>query len=199
MNALKIIIFFTAVSISIGQNIDPYNSGSKYAYGENVGWFNFKPAQGPGVSVRNGKITGYVWQENIGWINLSPANTNYGGLSYDSSRNVFGFAWGENVGWIKFNPTYGGVSIDAAGNFSGWAWGENIGWIHLASASGITYKVQACVVGMDDLMHFAQQWLKSGSTNPADLNFDNSVNFKDFSKFSEDWCDFCADNWLLKI
>jgi hypothetical protein len=184
------------ISTSIfAQNIDPYNNGSKYAYGENVGWFNFKPTQGVGVTLRAGKVSGYVWQENIGWINLSPAS--YGGVIYDSGWNLSGYAWGENVGWIKFNPNYGGVTIDDAGNFSGWAWGENIGWIHFSSTAPVNYGVRACVVGLDDLHNFAQQWLMNGILS-ADLDHSTHVDFVDYSIFASDWLDFCLDNWSLK-
>jgi len=97
------VLILSALPRGLAENIDPYNDGSKYAYGENVGWFNFKPSQGPGVAVREGKVIGYVWQENIGWINLSP--TSYGGVTYDSQWQLSGYAWSENLGWINFNPT----------------------------------------------------------------------------------------------
>jgi hypothetical protein len=178
------------------QNIDPYNDGSKYSYGENVGWFNFKPTFGSGVTVGNGKVSGYVWQENIGWINMSPAS--YGGVTYDSGWHLLGYAWGENVGWIKFNPSFGGgVSIDADGNFSGYAWGENIGWIHLASTTPIAYEVQVGVVNRFDLKNFASQWLMTGSGHTADLNLDAKVDFVDYNVLSSYWLDFCPDNWPL--
>lgn len=193
-----ILIVIAAMFIStdiFAQNIDPSNDGSKYAYGENVGWFNFKPTQGSGVTLRAGKVSGYAWQENIGWINLSPAS--YGGVTYDSGWNLSGYAWGENVGWIKFNPNYGGVTIDEAGNFSGWAWGENIGWIHFRSTAPVSYGVSACVVGFDDLYHFSQQWLMNGILS-ADLDHSTHVDFVDYSIFASDWLDFCLDNWQLK-
>jgi len=192
-----ILIVITAMFIStniFAQNIDPYNDGSKYAYGENVGWFNFKPTQGNGVTLHGGKVSGYAWQENIGWINLSPAS--YGGVTYDSGWNLSGYAWGENVGWIKFNPNYGGVTIDKAGNFSGWAWGENIGWIHFSSTAPVNYRVIACVVGFEDLYHFSQQWLMNGILS-SDLNHSNHVDFVDYSILASDWLDFCPDNWSL--
>jgi hypothetical protein len=197
MKAILAIIFATACSAAIGQNIDPYGDGSKYAYSENTGWVNFKPTYGEGITVHGGKVSGYAWNENIGWINFSPAN--YGGVSYDTGWNLFGYAWAENAGWIWLNPTYGGVKIDADGNFSGWAWGENIGWIHFASASPVSYKVRACVVGLDDLANFVEQWLiTSRETLAADIDGNHSVNFRDFGRFAANWCNFCADGWLLK-
>jgi hypothetical protein len=193
---VSLCLFLTIAAAVRAENIDPYEDGSQFAWSENVGWNNFEPSQGSGVTVRGGKVTGYIWQENVGWINLSPAN--YDGVTYDIGRHLNGYAWGENVGWINFNPTYGGVSIDSSGIFSGWAWGENIGWIHFSSTSPVAYKVQACVVSMDDLAHFADQWLASGSGNIADLYPDEKVDFKDFGKLAADWCDFCGDNWQLK-
>jgi len=107
-------------------NIDPNSDGSRYAYGENVGWINFTPTKGPGAVVSSTGLTGYAWGENIGWINLSPAT---GGVVNDGAGNLSGYAWGENIGWINFN----GVKITpSTGEFSGYAWGENIGWINFA-------------------------------------------------------------------
>ena len=116
--------------VASAANIDPDDDGSQYAYGENVGWLNFEPTQGGGVTVSDTELTGYVWAENIGWINLNPAN---GGVVNDGDGNLSGYAWAENVGWINFAPTGSGVIIDpATGIFSGYAWAENVGWINFA-------------------------------------------------------------------
>lgn len=165
-----------------GENIDPYENDSQFAWGENVGWLNFEPSQGPGVQVSRQRIEGFVWAENIGWINLSPAN--YGGVVNDAGGNLSGFAWGENVGWINFGANYGGVSIDANGSFEGWAWGENIGWVRFDSTK--SYNVRACVVTLDDLANFADAWLgiEPGGTD-----------FTDFSVLAGHWRDFCPDAW----
>ena len=128
-----------AFTIAYPGNIDPNNDGSQYAYAENVGWINFKPSFGPGVTVTDSAVTGYAYGENIGWINLSPLQ---GGVVNDGAGNLSGYAWGENVGWINFAPTTGGVTIDVQGNFDGWAWGENIGWIHFQNPSSPSYIVK---------------------------------------------------------
>ena len=143
-------------------NIDPDGDGSKYAYGENVGWLNFEPIEGPGVTVDDDEVAGFVWAENIGWINLSP--TSYGGITNDGDGNLSGYAWGENVGWINFAPTDGGVIIDEDGNFDGWAWGENIGWIHFTNPA-IPYKVKTA-------------WTP---TMPGDLDDDKDVDRDDLT------------------
>ena len=124
-------------------NID---STYKWAWGTNVGWINFNPTYGGGVTVYSDHLEGYAWGENIGWIRLGSytgggshtyANTaadNYG--VNNSSGTLSGYAWGTNVGWIKFNPTHGGVTINTStGKFDGYACGENVGWIHFQNAS----------------------------------------------------------------
>ena len=154
-------------SVGYAQNIDPYDGDSQYAYGENIGWLNFEPIEGPGVTVTDTEVAGFVWAENIGWVNLSP--TNYGGVTNDGSGNLGGYAWGENVGWINFAPTGGGVTIDGEGNFDGWAWGENIGWIHFQNLS-IPYKVQTA-------------WISPQPPVEGDLNGDGCVDRADYYKY----------------
>ena len=208
----KIILFILLIACTCyGENIDPYEDGSQYAYGENVGWLNFEPNTGDGVQVGGDKLTGFVWAENIGWISMSCENTascgtvNYG-VTNDGDGNLSGYAWAENVGWISFScgntSSCGtvdyGVTIDAGGNFDGWAWAENIGWIHFQSASPVAYKVQACVVTINDLANFAALWLQPGANN-ADLDGEaDGVNFEDYGRFSGYWQDFCPDGWQLK-
>ncbi len=196
--------------ICYAENIDPYADGSQYAYGENVGWLNFESGTGDGVQVASDKLTGFIWGENIGWISLSCENTSscgtvFYGVTNDGAGNLSGYAWAENVGWISFScdntSSCGtvdyGVTIDSDGNFDGWAYGENIGWIHLASISPVAYKVQACVVTMDDLQNFALYWLDSGSV-AGNLDGIGNVDNVDFAIFGNYWLDFCPDGWQFK-
>ena len=143
---LVVAVAFGTVS---AENTDPDNNGSRYAYGENIGWLNAQPlgVGGPGVEVLDFELTGWMWGENIGWVSLSCKNTStcmtteYG-VRNNGSGVLFGFAWAENVGWINFAPSTAGVLIDpATGDFSGQAWGENVGWITFASDSLYPYKV----------------------------------------------------------
>lgn len=137
-------------SVGDAENIITGDDDSRRAYGENVGWANFEPTQGAGVTVSDTTLTGYVWAENIGWINLSP--TSFGGVTNDVNGNLSGYAWGENVGWINFDPTGSGVKIDSDGDFNGYAWGENIGWIHFSGTAqdGTKYKVMTTWLGADN-------------------------------------------------
>jgi hypothetical protein len=156
-------------------NIDP---GSKFAWGENIGWINFEPLQGPGVTVTATGLSGYAWGENIGWVNLSPAT---GGVVNDGAGNLSGYAWGENVGWINF---YGVFIHPVTGEFSGYAWGENIGWINFAPG-GIGIKTswlnpQACTDSDSD--GYALQGGSCGSTDCNDndpLEHPNQTWYKD--------------------
>ena len=135
-------ILLCLVGVAYAANI---NSTNKWAWGGNVGWLNFAPTHGGGVTVYSDHLEGYAWGENIGWIKLgthtggSPhtyANdaANTYGVNNDGSGNLSGYAWGTNVGWINFNPTHSQVTIDGDGKFDGYAWGENVGWIHFQNA-----------------------------------------------------------------
>jgi len=189
------IAIFIAIGAAAGlvwaENIDPYNDGSQYAWGENVGWINFEPGSGDGVQVSSSAVQGFAWAENIGWINLSPST--YGGVTNDGTGILSGYAWGENVGWINFDPAYGGVSIDSEGYFSGYAWGENIGWINF----DLTTPVQACKVCTDDLYNFIDNWLTIFG-NPGEFTGDRKIDFRDFRILASYWLDYCPDSWPLK-
>lgn len=208
---MMLLLLICVTSLVVAENIDPYDDDSQYAYGENIGWLNFEPSQGPGVTVSATGLTGYAWAENIGWIILSCVNTascqtvSYG-VTNDGNGNLAGYAWAENVGWISFSCSNTSscdtvnyrVTIDAEGHFKGWAWSENVGWIHLSSTSPVAYGVQVCVVTLDDLQNFANHWLATGA-NPADLDGEaDIVDYLDFSILSDYWHDFCPEGWPLK-
>jgi hypothetical protein len=191
-------ILILSFTFTYAENIDPYEDDSQYAYGENVGWFNFEPnVAGPnvGATVSSSKLAGFIWAENIGWINLDPNDADPNtGITNDGAGNLSGYAWGENVGWINFDPNVVGdsndygVKIDIYGNFSGWAWGENIGWMHFQCAF---------LVDWDDLVNFTAQWLQTGIGLEADLYEDGNVDFIDFSILANNWLDYCPDDWQL--
>jgi hypothetical protein len=113
-------------------NIQP----NSFAWGENIGWLNFVPTSGPGVTVGNAAITGFAWSENFGWINFAPTS---GGVVNNGFGVLSGFAWSENAGWINFLPAgAGGVTINTVtGQFGGFAWGENVGWINFSVPSPV--------------------------------------------------------------
>ena len=153
------------------ENIDPDNDGSQYAYGENVGWINFEPSQGLGVTVTDTEVTGYAWGENVGWFNLSPTE---GGVVNDGNGNLSGYAWAENVGWINFAPAGAGVTIDpATGEFSGKAWGENIGWITFRSTGAVAFRVTTSWRGDTDGDGLTDDTEALLGTNPNDADTDD--------------------------
>ena len=191
-------------NIAYGDNIDPNDDGSKYAYGEHIGWLNFGTRDGD-VVVADANLTGYVWAENIGWINLDP---NFGGVINDGTGLLTGYAWGENVGWINFNPqvpgdpNHYGVTVNTEGDFNGWAYGENIGWIHLRATTPVAYGVTtswttSLYVEFDDFARFASQWLEPGTGLDADLDKDDDVDVVDLGMFTEEWLKKCPPGWPL--
>jgi hypothetical protein len=134
-----------------GENTDPGNDGSQYAWAENVGWISAEPSgnDGPGMQVGDNELSGWMWGENVGWVSLSCDNTlscattDYGVVN-DGNGMLAGYAWSENAGWLSFacedtascGSADHGVEIDPeSGDFSGHAWGENIGWISFNCAN----------------------------------------------------------------
>jgi len=99
--AILVTAISTLVAVAPAENIDPYNDDSQYGYSENVGWLDFEPSQGTGVTVTDDEPTGFVWAENIGWINLAP---DFGRVINGGTGLLSGFAWAENVGWVNLNP-----------------------------------------------------------------------------------------------
>ena len=181
-------------AVAMAENINPKSDGSRYAFGENIGWINAEPSGngGPGVTVSDVSLTGYLYGENIGWINLNCTNNgtcastgNYG-VSNDGAGHLSGYAWAENAGWISFscqnNPpscastgSYG-VTIDVnTGTFHGHAWGENIGWISFGDGSPFAYKVttlwsnDADADGCTALEESGSNHTLGGQRNPDDF------------------------------
>ena len=76
-------------------NIDPYNDGSQYAWGENVGWISFAPTGGGVCIDSSGKFIGKAWGENIGWI------------SFNSTGPV---TFGVTTSWQAYQPPTIGYS-----------------------------------------------------------------------------------------
>ena len=198
-----IVIFFSVLIVfcskGYAENIDPDNDGSKYAYGENVGWFNAKPLGngGPGVEVEDTRLTGYIWTENVGWVSLSCENTNscssiaYGVIN-DGSGILAGYGWSENAGWISFScenangcdsANYG-VTIDpSTGEFAGYAWGENIGWISFRSTGPVTYGVTTSWVAYLDICKcdFEPDGDVDGDDLAEYINDDRGITLKRFA------------------
>lgn len=153
---LSLVVLGLLGGLAIAQSNIDSSVPDKYAWGENVGWTNWRDANGAlqGVNVGGFILSGYIWGENIGWINVGDGTPTappyYGNLNWtdfgvnvDPDGDLHGYAWGENVGWINFD---GGAMatpaqparIDCAAppgmplaRLSGYAWGENIGWINL--------------------------------------------------------------------
>lgn len=110
-------------------------SGSPYAWGENLGWINFRPTNG-GLSITDTAITGYAWSQNSGWINFSPQG---GGVTNTPEGHLGGHAWSSHDGWIDLS----GATITAEGKFTG-----TIGLIS-SNAGRINFDCTHCDVRTD--------------------------------------------------
>ena len=144
-------------NIIADSTVDP---AAAFAWGGNVGEFNWRPSLAEGVLTGEYVCSGKVWAANAGWINLgsgAPANgiryQNAGGA--DSGVNLLadgslrGLAWGANIGWVNFEAT-GNPRIDfATGILSGFAWGANVGWITLDDGANHFVATTAIPAGAD--------------------------------------------------
>ncbi len=177
---------FTAAAALGQSNIDPAH---KFAWGENVGWTNWRDAGDPddaqGVRVENSFLSGFIWSENVGWIDLgdgTPANgvayANVNGTDFGVNRDpntdeLYGYAWGENIGWLNFDG--GGLAtppnparVDVANcTLAGFVWGENCSWLNLDDANAYV-ALEATVCAAVVL---------------GDLNCDGIVDFDDINPF----------------
>lgn len=120
------------------------NPATDYAWSETVGWINFAPTHGGGVTItedgNNSYLSGYAWAENVGWIKMGDGTGPYPlpasqtatdwGVNMDADGNMSGYAWSETMGWLNFNATHGQVAMaTGSGEFDGYSWGENLGWV----------------------------------------------------------------------
>jgi len=194
-----------AAGAGVASTIDPTD---KFAWGENIGWTNWRDANGgvQGARVEETFLEGFVWGENVGWINLGQGPANCGAYSNSSgddfgvnileNGNLSGFAWGENIGWINFNTasSLAGFGQQArwdasAARFRGYAWGENVGWINLDDGDHFVASELPCgldlnndnSIGFGDLNILLSAFNLSGPCLIGDVNGDNAVNFADLN------------------
>lgn len=190
----------TMASAATISNVCP---NSKFSWGENIGWMNWKNASGgvQGVRVYPNHLAGFIWCENVGWVNTGPgagpyANTtgaNFGVNISPGTGVCTGLAWGENIGWINFNttPALGaqGARYDgAARRFRGYAWGENVGWINLDVAVAAQF-VAALIADTDgdgdcdfaDLNRILSEFGQSNGAFAGDVDGDRDVDFSDLN------------------
>jgi Dockerin type I domain len=131
LKALALVAVLGAVAaVASADNTDQNNNGSRYAWGENIGWLKGRPASeaygpgGSGVQVSDTDVTGYLWGENIGWVNLSCKNDSTcagpagnWGVKNDGAGHLTGYAWSENAGWVNFSCSNDSTCAGAAGNW----------------------------------------------------------------------------------
>lgn len=194
------------------------SSAHKLAWGENVGWLNFRDAGSPvgtqGVFLDPTYLSGFVWGENVGWINLGDGSPSDGehyanldasdfGVNLDpDTGNLSGLAWGENIGWINFaggamaTPAQPARFDPATGRLRGYAWGENVGWINLDDDTHYVSFLCPGDVNDDGLLDFfdVQAFLAAFSAHDpaADFTVDGAFNFFDVQAFLNAFSAGCA-------
>ena len=190
---IAVLVSISAATALIGAtNIDPVQ---KWGWGENMGWSNWREANGgnQGVHVGSTFLSGYIWAENVGWVDVGDGTPGGGthylnvngldfGVNIDANDDLYGLAWGENIGWVNFDtrtelgPYSQQARYDRIGyRFRGYAWGENVGWLNLDDASHyVAVEVLPCQCGdIDmsggsvDLVDFATFALCFGLTQPG--------------------------------
>lgn len=177
---LKSVLVATAFALSaLSASAQDIDQARKFGWGENIGWTNWRGANGGAQEVRVAAtfMSGYVWGENVGWITLgdgtpgTAGGTLYGntngtdsGVNIAANGDLFGLAWAENVGWINFDTRSSLSAFNqqarldlAARRFRGYAWGENVGWINLNDAGN--FVALRCFAdynddGLDDILDF---------------------------------------------
>jgi hypothetical protein len=195
------VVALCSTAVLAQSNIDP---AAKRAWGENIGWTNWRDAGSPagaaGARLHDAYLSGFVWSENVGWINLgdgAPANgaayANLNGadcgVNVDPATGMLsGVAWGENIGWINFSVNAGdpllAPGFDCDGRLWGMVWGENVGWINLGAIDAGKF------VALDDATR----------PHPCDMNHDGWADGDDIQRFVDiiltggdlTWQDVCA-------
>jgi len=209
---IAVIVCVSAATALIGAtNINPYQ---KWGWGENIGWTNWRDANGGNEGVHIGVtfLSGYIWGENVGWINVgdgTPAGGTYYaningtdfGVNIDVNDDLYGLAWGENIGWINFDTRSKGAqrarADRVANRLRGYVWGENVGWVNLDDATDYVGFME-CTCGdidesggpidLNDFVAFANCFGKLPTSSPeclcSDLDGSGVIDLNDFVIFS---------------
>ena len=182
---------------------------AKHAWGENIGWLNFRDAGSPpaseGLVVLADHLGGWIWGENVGWISLGASTnsidgpyTNTTGPTHGVNLNpatgaLTGYAWAENIGWINFGggalatPAQPARIDFAERRLRGYAWAENAGWINLDDPDAFIglrcpadYDGNSFVNG-DDFDAFMAAFIPGSPA--ADVDHNTCVNGDDYDAF----------------
>lgn len=125
VTAISSLVTLICTAVLLAQSNIDNSVPNKHAWGENVGWTNWRGEATPGQGVLVGPyvVSGYIWAENIGWINVGDGTP--GSVCSTPPFPAVGQPCYANVNGTDF-----GVSIAPNGTLHGFAWGENVGWIN---------------------------------------------------------------------
>jgi len=72
---------------------------------------------------------------------------------------------------------------------------SNVSWGSIIDQIVVDTRYSGCLVALDDLSYFVDQWLASGSGLEADLDGDNDVDFGDYAVLAALWLRPCPTGW----
>ena len=104
---------------------------------------------------------------------------------------------GYDLSWSTIDGG-GGTSSGAGYTLSGTIGQPDAGTIagdNYVLAGGFWSDFSVCIVDLDDLANFVQQWLENGPDLAADLNGDNWVDLEDYAVLSAYWMAVCPGDW----
>lgn len=208
------VVLVTAGAACAQSNID---ESLKYAWQENIGWMNWRDADGgdAGVVVGESFLSGWIWTENCGWISVGDGTPGGGdmylndvgsdhGVNIANDGTLSGFGWGENIGWINFDTeaALGAFGDEArfdakSGRFRGYAWGENVGWFNLDDGEHYVAVGGGCAADCDengqlnilDFVCFQNEWMQQSAKGDCDGN--GLYNILDFVCFQNAFTSGC--------
>jgi hypothetical protein len=90
-----------------------------------------------------------------------------------------------DVSFVLTEESFHSCSVEYSGCWAG------------AMAGSVYFTIPECIVDMNDLATFSQEWLVFGTQLDFDLDDSNSVNLADFSLFSGQWFRYCPEDWPL--
>jgi hypothetical protein len=90
-----------------------------------------------------------------------------------------------DVSFVLTEESFHSCSVEYSGCWAG------------AMAGSVYFTIPECIVDMNDLANFSQEWLVFETQLNFDLNDSNSVNLDDYSLFSDQWLRYCPEGWPL--
>ena len=175
----------------------PLSAGTQAVQIKNTGqdWFLVSSYEFAPSSVSPLGSIGLV-SNNKAYIWIYDVNSQYGLTATGTFHNEPVIVKGLNNGsyYVEVYATRGSGGVIASGTASSSS--GQLTYTLPDFTKDIAVKVRpTCIVGLDDLAAFCDQWLWSGLGLQADLAGGNTVNFADFNVLAGNWMSQCPPGW----